>query len=181
MRRPSFNDERHVRLTREERECLYAACDESRTWSLRPFVEMGFETGARRGNVLRLKHCTALLHAIKKNCRSPGVIINHPIGLSPRAVEILKNLPREDKMVFPITANALRLAFNRAPARAEVTHFRFHETRHERTSSLFEAGWPMIQVMAQTGHRAPKSVKRYANISADHLADALAKLDEIGR
>lgn len=183
VRRPTFNDERDVRLTWEERDRLYAACDASRTWWLRPFVEMGFETGARRGSLLRLEwrdvdleRRTALLRAVK-NSRNPGVIINHPIGLTPRAVEVLKSLPRGDKRVFPITANAFRLSFNRARAKAEVTHFRFHDTRHERTSSLFEAGWSMIQVMAQTGHRDPKSVKRYANISADHLADALAKLD----
>jgi integrase len=77
-----------------------------------------------------------------------------------------------------MTENAFRLAFNRARAKAGVPHFHFHDTRHERISSLFEAKWSMIQVMAQTGHKDPKSVKRYANLTGDFLADELAKLEQ---
>ena len=33
-------------------------------------------------------------------------------------------------------------------------------------------------VMAQTGHKDPKSVKRYANLTGDFLADQLAKLEQ---
>lgn len=75
-----------------------------------------------------------------------------------------------------MTENAFRLAFNRARTKAGVEHFHFHDTRHERISSLFEANWSMVQVMAQTGHKDPKSVKRYANLTGDFLADELAKL-----
>lgn len=182
VKRPAVNDERDVRLTLRQRQKLYDACDEARVDWLRPLVELGFETGARLGNLLRLEwddvdliRRTALLRGIK-NSRSPDTIINHSIGLTPRAVEILEDLPRTDDRVFPITRNAFRKAFERARERANLEHFRFHDTRHERISSLFEAGWSMAKVMAQSGHRDPKSVKRYANIQADYLADELAKL-----
>jgi integrase len=160
------------------------ACGDARNPWLAAFVELGFETGARRGSLLRLAwddvaldRKTVLLRGIK-NSRSPEKIINHVIGLTPRAVEILKSLPRTDSRVFPMTANAFRLAFNRARAKAGVPHFHFHDTRHERTSSPFEANWSMVQVMAQTGHKDPKSVKRYANLAGDFLADQLAKLEQ---
>lgn len=184
VKRPAVNDERDVRLSRGERERLLAACDDARNPWLRAFVELGFETGARRGSLLRLEWDdidldgrTALLRGIK-NSRSPGKIINHTIGLSPRAAEILKSLLHTDTRVFPITANAFRKTFNRARERVGLTHFRFHDTRHERTSSLFEANWSMIQVMAQTGHKDPKSVKRYANLTGGFLAEQLAKLEQ---
>lgn len=145
-------------------------------------MEFAFETGARRSSILKLEWAdidlqsrTALLRGIK-NSRSPDKIINHQIGLTPRAAEILIDLERIEEQIFPITPNALRLAFNRARKKADVEHFRFHDTRHERTSSLFEAGWSMVQVMAQTGHRDPKSVKRYANLQGHFLAQELAKL-----
>ena len=184
VKRPAVNDERDVRLAKEDREALLQACSDARNPWLGPFVELGFETGARRGNLLRLawddvdlERKTALLRGIK-NSRSPDKIINHIIGLTPRAVEILKALDRTDSRLFPMTENAFRLAFNRARAKAGVLHFRFHDTRHERISSLFEAKWSMIQVMAQTGHKDPKSVKRYANLTGDFLADELAKLEQ---
>lgn len=182
VRRPVVNDERDLRLTPDEKERLLNACYEMKNELIGPFVELGFETGARRGNLLRLlwsdinlRHRTAMLRGLK-NSRNPHKIINHQIGLTPRAVEILEGLNVANKRVFPMTANAFRQSFNRARKAAKVEHFRFHDTRHERTSSLFEAGWSTIQVMAQTGHRDPKSVMRYANLQATFLADELAKL-----
>jgi integrase len=182
VKRPTVQDERDVRLRTEQREALMKACHEARNPLLATFVELGFETGARRGNLLRLEWSdvnlesrTALLRGVK-NSRNPEKIINHTIGLTPRAVEILKGLPRTDARVFPMTANAFRKAFNYAREKAGLTHFRFHDTRHERISSLFEAGWAMPQVMAQSGHRDPKSVMRYTNLSGDYLARELAKL-----
>ncbi|MCP5366704.1 MAG: tyrosine-type recombinase/integrase [Hyphomicrobiales bacterium] len=182
VKRLPVNDERDVRLSAMERKRLLEACSDLRNPLIGPFVEMGFETGARRGSLLRLewrdvclKRRTALLRGVK-NSRSPEKILNHRIGLTPRAVEILEILPHTDDRVFPMTENAFRLAFNRAREKAGLKHFRFHDTRHERVSSLFEAGWSMVQVMAQSGHRDPKSVKRYANISGEFLADQLAKL-----
>jgi len=182
VKRLPVNDERDVRLSPEEKDRLLHACSNMRNMLVRPFIELGFETGARRGNLLRLEWRdvdlvakTALLRGIK-NSRSPEKIINHTIGLTPRAVEILQRLPQTQPRVFPMSANAFRLGFNRAREKAGLEHFRFHDTRHERVSSLFEAGWSMIQVMAQSGHRDPKSVKRYANISGEYLADQLAKL-----
>ncbi len=184
VKRLPENDERDVRITLEERTRLLEACSNMRNLLVRPFIEMGFETGARRGNLLRLEWSdvdfvkrTALLRGIK-NSRNPEKIINHTIGLTPRAVEVLQELPRTEARIFPMSGNAFRLGFNRARKRAGLEHFRFHDTRHERISSLFEAGWSMIQVMAQSGHRDPKSVKRYANISGEHLAGELAKLND---
>jgi integrase len=182
VKRPAVNDERDVRLTPEEKKRLLEACYNMRNRLIGPFVEFGFETGARRGNLLRLEWCdvdlknrTALLRGLK-NSQNPSKIINHEIGLTPKSVEILSRIKTTGDQIFPMTANAFRLSFNRARKIANLEYFRFHDTRHERISSLFEAGWTMIQVMAQTGHRDPKSVKRYANIQAGFLADQLAKL-----
>lgn len=182
VKRPVVRDERDVRLTMKERLRLYQACDEARVIWLRPLVELGFETGARRGNLLRLEWCdvnlakrTAILRGMK-NSRNPEEIIDHSIGLTPRAVEILEDYPRSNHRIFTITENAFRKAFNRARERAGLEHFCFHDTRHERVSSLFEAGWSMPAVMAQSGHKDPKSVIRYTNIKADFLANELAKL-----
>lgn len=98
------------------------------------------------------------------------------IQLNPVNAQDVKALPRTEARVFPVTSNAMRKAFNYARKKAGLTHFRFHDTRHERISSLFEAGWAMPQVMAQSGHRDPKSVMRYTNLSGNYLANELAKL-----
>ncbi|MBR1216511.1 site-specific integrase [Bradyrhizobium sp. U87765 SZCCT0131] len=188
VKRPVVNDERDVRLSHEEIEKLLAACRQARTPWIAPLVEMAFETGARRGSLLRLRWVDvdlpgrgALLRGVK-NSRNPGEQIDVQIGLSPRAIEILTALPRSiNGTVFPISKNALKGAFDRARRRAGLSHFRFHDTRHERASSLIEAGWSDSAVMSQTGHRDPKSLKRYVNLRKSHLADALAALPKRAR
>ena len=183
--RPVVRDERDVRLTKNEIARLLDACNSARSPWLRPFVELGFETGARRGSLLSLKWedvdiagRSIVLRGVK-NSRSPEKIIDHSVALSPRAIAILKALLRSmDGRVFPVSANAFRLGFNRARKKAGLEHFRFHDTRHERVSSLIEAGWSDTAVMALSGHKDPKSLKRYANLRSEHLADELAKLSK---
>jgi len=185
--RPAVNDERDVRLSKKEIAKLLKECDAARNPWLRPFVELGFETGARRGSLLSLewkdvdlKKRSLLLRGVK-NSRNPDQVIDHTVALSPRAIEILSALPRSiDGSVFPLTPNAFRLAFNRARKKAGLEHFRFHDTRHERVSNLVEAGWSDTAVMAMSGHKDPKSLKRYANLKPGHLADELKKLHEAG-
>jgi integrase len=183
VKRPVVNDERDVRLEDSQIDELIAECYRSKNPWVGPIVDFAFEVGSRRGNLLRLrwsdvdlKERSALLRGVK-NSRNPEEIINVLVGLSPRALEILKGLPRSlDGRVFPITANALKSAFNRARHKLGLDHYRFHDTRHELISSLIEAGWSDTQVMAQSGHRDPKSLKRYTNLRKKHLADALAAI-----
>jgi integrase len=183
VKRPVVNDQRDVRLDHGEIERLLDACRASRNPWLAPLVDLAFETGARRSSLLRLRWSdtdllerSALLRGVK-NSRNPGERLDQLIGLSPRAVEILEELAQSpDGRVFPISADAVKCAFDRARARAGLEHFNFHDTRHERASSLIEAGWSDSQVMAQTGHRDPKSLKRYINLRKKFLADALAAL-----
>jgi integrase len=183
VKRPVVNDERDVRLEDSQIDELIAECYRSKNPWVGPIVDFAFEVGSRRGNLLRLrwsdvdlKERSALLRGVK-NSRNPEEIINVLVGLSPRALEILKGLPRSlDGRVFPITANALKSAFNRARHKLRLDHYRFHDTRHELISSLIEAGWSDTQVMAQSGHRDPKSLKRYTNLRKKHLADALAAI-----
>jgi integrase len=138
VKRPVVNDERDVRLEDDQIDALIRECSQIRNPWVGPLVELAFEAGARRGNLLRLcwkdvdlKKRGALLRRVK-NSRNPDKTIDIHIGLSPRAVEILKNLPRSmDGRVFPISADALKSAFNRVRHKLGLDHFRLHDARHE--------------------------------------------------
>lgn len=185
VKRPAATDDRDIRLDHKDIEKLLEECRNARNQWLFPVVEFAFESGARRGSILRLdwkdvdlERRTALLRRVK-NSRNPHEARDIKIGLSPRAIEILYALPNAPErvgQVFRMTADALKTAFDRARKRADIPHFRFHDARHERTSNLVEAGWSDTEVMAQTGHLDPKSLKRYANLRETFLADKLAEL-----
>lgn len=72
------------------------------------------------------------------------------VGPSPCALEILENLPRSlNVRLFPISANALKSAINRARHTLGLDHYRLRDIRHE-LISLIEPGWPDTQGMAQS-------------------------------
>lgn len=189
VKRPADGDERDVRLEHNDIDKLLDECRKARNQWLAPVVEFAFESGARRGSILRLlwedvdlAARTAILRRVK-NSRKPDEKRDIKIGLSPRAVEILKALPGFSESehvgpVFKISAGALKSSYERARKRAGFDFFRLHDARHERTSSLVEAGWSDTEVMAQTGHLDHKSLKRYANLRQSFLADKLAALPQ---
>jgi integrase len=168
--RPAVNDERDVRLDHGGIDRLLAECYAAENPFVGPLVEVAFESGSRRGNLLRLlwkdvdlQRRSAMLRRVK-NSRRPDEVRDIRIGLSPRAVEVLSSLPRRDDepRVFPISVSTIASAFKRARARAKAEHSRLHDARHERVSSLVEAGWSDTEIMAQTGHLDPKSMRRVA-------------------
>lgn len=195
VERPSPADERDVRLSPAQWKRLLEECRKepmrAGPWKksangkkvrplnhwLAPAVELLRETGARRSELLRwrwkdtdLKKGVAVFRDVK-NSRAPETTIDRQIGLSRRAIAILKSLPRStDGRVIPLTIDTLKQGFERARERADVPHFRLHDARHELASSLTEAGWSPVEVMAQGGWRDPKSMKRYTNLTGKHLA-----------
>jgi len=61
------------------------------------------------------------------------------VPLSSKAIDVLQELPRAIRGgVFPLSAEALKNAFERTRKRADMGHFNFHDLRHEAISRLFE-------------------------------------------
>jgi integrase len=92
------------------------------------------------------------------------------IVLSPRALEIIRDTPRVGDTVFVVSANAVRLAWERLKRRAGVSGLRFHDLRHEAVSRFFEKGLNMPEVAAISGHRDPRMLMRYTHPKAAEIA-----------
>ena len=64
--------------------------------------------------------------------------------------------------------------FARIFAAARVADFHFHDLRHEATCRLFErTTLSDLRISLITGHRDPRMLRRYANLRASDMADAL--------
>lgn len=64
--------------------------------------------------------------------------------------------------------------FARIFAAAGVVDFHFHDLRHEATCRLFErTTLSDLRISLITGHRDPRMLRRYANLRASDMADAL--------
>ncbi len=189
IRRPPSSKPRERRLEDGEEAALLAALEDAaaaredgkryrvgaRNPWIKPIVLLALETAMRRSELLSLtwenidlKRRIAYLPETKNGQA-------RTIPLSGRAVAVLSELPRSiDGRVFPITANALKLAFERAVKRAGIRDLHFHDLRHEATSRLAEKLPNIIELAAVTGHKDVRMLKRYYHPRAEDLARKLA-------
>lgn len=197
IRRPPQGQARDRRLEGDEGQRLLESLDDhsgeekredgkkyrqgSRNPWLKPIVQFAIETAMRRGELLSLtwdnidtKRQIALL-PLTKNGEA------RTVPLSSRAIAVLDGLLEEKSgikplrvgPVFPITANALKLGFERAVNRAGIEDFHFHDLRHEATSRLAEKLPNLIELAAVTGHKDLRMLKRYYHPRAEDLAKKL--------
>ena len=185
IRKPSPNKARERRLSATEEARLMAALTPAERlangqWGagirniwLKPLVMLALETAMRRGELLSLRwenvnmtKRTAFL-PITKNGTS------REVPLSTRAVQILEGLPRSiDGLVFPLTPEAVKQAWNRVRTSAALPDLHLHDLRHEATSRLAER-LNVLELAAITGHRDLKMLQRYTHIRAENLAQKL--------
>jgi len=88
-------------------------------------------------------------------------------------LEILDEVPTSGERVFPITANAFRLAWDRVRERAGITNLHFHDLRHEAISRFFEKGLNVPEVALISGHRDPRMLFRYTHPKPHAIAEKL--------
>lgn len=172
---PGTAKARDRRLETNEGAALTSALAGTSAWYLRPLIALAIETGMRRGELLSIRwrdfDMTAPTIRILKTKNG------HPrtIPLTPKAVEILASLERRDERVFPVTSNAVRLAWERLRKRAGLEDLRLHDLRHEAVSRFFEYGLTIPEVALISGHRDPRMLSRYTHLRPEKVAEKLAK------
>jgi integrase len=173
VKRPRVVNARVRRLMPGDLEALLVALKRSRNKLLQAAIELAIETGMRRSELLAMTWADidtsrrVVTLATSKN--------GHPrtVPLTMRALAVLEALPRTSERVLPLSANALRLAWERLRKRAGLRDLHFHDLRHEAISRFFELGLSMPQVALISGHRDPRMLLRYANLD---VQDIVARL-----
>lgn len=170
FRAPSNSRER--RLNGTEWDQLLSAAEAARNPYVTDVMRLAKETGMRRSELLRVEGRDVDL--ARRTLHIPKTKNGHArtIPLSREAVAILQPY-QEEGQLFPITANALRLAWERVRRRAGIKDFRFHDLRHETISGLFERGLTTPEVALISGHRDPRMLFRYAHAMRAQIIDKL--------
>jgi len=177
VRRPSAPRGRNRRLEGDEEQRLLAACDRGRNPWMRPLVILAIETGMRRGEILGLRWEHVDLDRRVAHLPNTKNGDERDVPLSIRATETLtglKLLPdRDAERVFPVSANAVRLAWEHLRDRAGVGDLHIHDLRHEAVSRLFEKGLDIMEVSTISGHKTLSMLKRYTHLKAVDLVSRL--------
>ena len=165
-------------LTDKETVNLYESCENSYLFSMRSIVELAIETLCRRGELLNLNYKDCDLTSGEALVRETKSGKPRKIGLSTRAIEIIKNLPRTvDGKLFNVkSVSSFEKQFSSVVRKAGILDFHFHDLRHTGATLLAMKGWTTIELMQQGGWSSAEMVARYANIGAKHLAKRLKSL-----
>jgi integrase len=169
-------------LSDAERARLLAACRNSDWPKLYLIVLLAITTGARRGELQRLRwddidldRAVATLHVTKNNDRRvlplvPGVIeeLRRHTSAPAALVFASKRRPQQPFNLIPSWYAALKAA--------EVRNFRFHDLRHSCASYLAQSGASLVQIADVLGHRNLATTRRYSHLTTAHKADLVHKV-----
>jgi len=165
IKKPKANDRRERRLTNYEYDFLVKG--NYPQVKLRNIIEVALETGMRRGEILNIKkeHIKnqTLLIPITKNGHQ------RIIPLTRRALYILENT----ELPFPMSANAVRLAWERLKKKGNIKDLHFHDCRHEAISRFFEKGLSIPEVALISGHKDIRMLFRYTHLKAEDIISKL--------
>lgn len=161
-------------LSDDERARLLAACRASSWPRLYLLVLLALTTGARKGELLRLRWRDIdtgrrVLHVLTSKNGEPKVL-----PLVPSVVEQVE-LHRGEPggLVFPSRLNPLKpmtteFRWAEALKAANVRNFRFHDCRHSCASLLAQQGASLLEIADLLGHKQISMSHRYAHLAATH-------------
>jgi integrase len=173
IKRPPQDKARDRRLEDGEEERLIAGCHLGRSLMMAPLIKLALETGMRRGELLNIRHQD--INIGKRTLHIPQTKNGHArtIPLSSGALEVISTTKIPNDGFFPMSGNAVRLAWSRLTKRMGIEDLHFHDLRHEAVSRFFEMGLSMPEVALISGHRDPRMLFRYTHLRAEDVAKKL--------
>ena len=169
---PKVNDSRDRILSRSEYTKLLDACSESHLVILRDIVIFAYSTGARQGEILRLKreHINFEKKQITFFDTKNGE--DRTIPAPNNVLDILKRY-RFGQFVWNIIPRRLRKHFTIACVKSGITNFRFHDLRACFCTNALLSGLSIAEVSSLSGHKDWSQLKRYTRIKPEDLADKI--------
>lgn len=180
-------DNRRARRLREgELKRLIEAGKDTRNPYIIQIALFAIETAMRRGEMLALRWAQVDLQRRSATILESKSGDSRTIPLTPKALELLHSCnafgeggEQSGDPVFPITANALRLSWERLCKRAKIDDLHFHDLRHEAVSRFFEMGLTVPEVASISGHRDMRMLLRYAHQSDSSIRRKLLALSDM--
>ena len=166
---PPPHKSRQRRLVSDEKERFLTAALSQRNIYIASIIELAIERGMRRSEILKLRWCDVdLENGFTSLCDTKNGE-DRRVPLTRKCIEVLKTVLQTDEKVFPISATYLRLAWNRARKKTDVTDLRFHDLRHETVSRFFEMGMSVPEVALISGHKDVRQLFRYTHLNPSNV------------
>lgn len=147
---------------------------------LKPIVSLGFFTGMRIGEIMKLrwKQVDLKSQVITLLAQDVKTLEKREVPLTENLVEILKRIPRNLATPYVFTykgkpLKVIKTAFNNACTRAGIEDLHFHDLRRCFVTFCRRSGTGEGTVMAITGHKTSAVFRRYNIISPQDRLEAV--------
>jgi integrase len=165
-------------LSADERDALLTAAKCSASVDLYLAVALSLATGARQGEVMRLRWTDVDFADGTVAFQDTKNGDARTVPLPAKALRLLhdrrKVIRLDTTLLFPSTKDPqvpvdLRVSFRVALRRAGITGFRWHDQRHSAASALADMGASLLDIGTILGHRSQQTTKRYAHLTDSRL------------
>jgi integrase len=170
---------RNRTLSDQEYQKLLGACSPH----FRPVVQLAYDTGMRRGEILGLRWDQVDLQAgvITLRAAETKTQENREIPLDEGLKDLFRRIPRVlgSVHVFNFRGRAMKdpkTAFLKACKRANISDFRFHDLRHCAITNFRKAGVSDSTTMSISGHKTHAVFRRYDRIDREDRLEALERV-----
>ena len=164
------------RLLSNELSTLISYAEKQKNKYISTIIQFAVESGMRRSEILKLTWNDVNLKTGIASLYDTKNGDDRHIPLTKNAIQLLSNLTQSNEFVFPITANCLRLAWERCRNKSNIQGLRFHDLRHEAVSRFFEMGLSVPEVALISGHKDVRQLFRYTHLKPENL---IAKYSQI--
>ena len=137
------------------------------------------ETGMRRVELLSMEWDGVDFNHHQISLQKTKSVYPRQIPMTHTSEGVLKGLWKasegQDGLMFNLSPNAVRLAFERIRQGCGLAGVRFHDLRHQAISRWFETGLTMPEVASISGHRSLSQLTRYSHADTKALANKIRR------
>ena len=167
------------RLSEVNTQSLIQAAGSCRIRLMQPLITVALETGMGTGELLSLEWDGVDFNHHQINLEKTKSAYPRQIPMTHTSEGVLRGLWKaseaQDGLLFDLSPNAVRLAFDRIRQGCGLTGVRFHDLRYEVISRWFERGLTMPKVAAISGHRSLSQLMRYSHADTKALAEKMRR------
>jgi integrase len=170
-----------------ERRALLEACKKSEWDRLYLIVLLAITTGARRGELLKLRWRDIDMKSRHASIYDTKNGSNRVLPLTSESLEELKKFQGiGSALLFPSRINQkvaydFRTPWNKAIRTSKIKNFNFHDLRHTCASYLAQNGCTLIQIADVLGHSSISVTHKYSHLCIKHKQSLInAVMSKIG-
>ncbi|ABX08312.1 tyrosine-type recombinase/integrase [Prochlorococcus marinus] len=163
------HDARIPHLTKQQEQDLLQQLAQAKNPNHLRLTQLALATGMRRSELLSMKWDDLdldlrLVCLTRKDCAAQGMQRSERlVPLSPQAVELLAQYPKEQQHIIGLSSGSARHGFDRARKAAGLNQLRFHDLRHIAISKMWAEGMNALQISAISGHKDLRMLMRYSH------------------